>query len=117
MASKKSVEETRRVWLSFDFGVQGDYESLYVWLDEHQAKECGDNVATFTFTYSGDDIVGALLKSIRANVTLRKRDRLYFVRPVGDSLTGSFIHGRRKPPAWQGRAVGLSSYQPPDEDA
>ncbi len=35
--------ENRIIWLSYDLGIQGDYPSLYEWLDKHQAKECGDN--------------------------------------------------------------------------
>jgi hypothetical protein len=31
------------VWISYDLGVQADYEGMYAWLDEHQAKECGDS--------------------------------------------------------------------------
>jgi hypothetical protein len=33
------------IWLTFDLGVRGDYETLYTWLDQRLAKECGDNVA------------------------------------------------------------------------
>ena len=33
------------IWLSYDLGIGGDYESLYSWLDNHEAKECGDSVA------------------------------------------------------------------------
>ena len=36
----------RRYWISFDLGLQGDYDALYAWLDKHEAKECGENVAT-----------------------------------------------------------------------
>jgi hypothetical protein len=36
-----------RYWLSFDLGLQGDYDSLYAWLDKQGAQECGDSVATF----------------------------------------------------------------------
>jgi len=36
-----------RVWLSYDLNIKGDYENLYIWLDAHKAKECGDSMATF----------------------------------------------------------------------
>jgi hypothetical protein len=36
-----------RYWLSFDLGLQGDYDNLYAWLDKQGAQECGDSVATF----------------------------------------------------------------------
>ena len=37
------------VWLSFDLGVNGDYDGMYTWLDAYKAKECGDSMATFFF--------------------------------------------------------------------
>ena len=50
-----------RFWLSYDFGIQGDYSILYAWLDDMGVEDCGDSVATFrfngkpsvTFPYSG----------------------------------------------------------------
>lgn len=30
---------TRTIWISYDLGVQGDYEGLYGWLDTHKARE------------------------------------------------------------------------------
>ena len=43
------------VWMSYDLGVSGDYEGLYAWLDDHNAKECGNSVAwVFSFSYDGD---------------------------------------------------------------
>jgi hypothetical protein len=34
-------------WLSFDLGLQGNYEKLYEWLDDSDSLECGESVATF----------------------------------------------------------------------
>lgn len=54
-----------RYWISFDLGLQGDYQPLYARLDkqdyekpgDHQgAKECGDNVATFVSDKSREQI-------------------------------------------------------------
>ena len=42
------------IWLSYDLGIRGDYESLYAWLDQHNAKECGDSLAFFKFDYTHD---------------------------------------------------------------
>ena len=41
------------VWMSYNLGVTGDYEGLYAWLDEHNAKECGNSVAWFSFSHEG----------------------------------------------------------------
>ena len=37
----------KAVWISFDLGVQGDYEGLYRWLDSFDARECGENLVLF----------------------------------------------------------------------
>jgi hypothetical protein len=30
-----------RYWLIYDLGLQGHYDELFAWLDQHKAKECG----------------------------------------------------------------------------
>jgi hypothetical protein len=45
------ISMKQRIWLSFDLGIKGDYQSLYKWLDARKARECGDSVAYFTFEY------------------------------------------------------------------
>jgi hypothetical protein len=52
-------------WMSFDLGVQGDYEGLYRWLDAQGARECGDNLALFSF---------ASKKDLPAEVKARRRE-------------------------------------------
>jgi len=42
------------MWMSYDLGVKGDYEGLYAWLDDHDAKECGNSVAFLRYEYSAD---------------------------------------------------------------
>ena len=65
-----------RVWLSYDLGIKGDYESLYSWLDKQKALECGDSIATFFW----EDV-----ENIKE-----------------DNNTGSFIVGKRKAAPWDG---------------
>jgi hypothetical protein len=103
----------RRVWMSFDLGVQGDYEGLYAWLDRQEAEECGDNVATFLFRYRGDDAAVDVLSSVKKAVTLTKRSRIYVSRSDGDgkAYVGKFIYGKRKVALWKGYAA-----TGPDED-
>jgi hypothetical protein len=36
----KTVVMKKAVWISFDLGVQGDYEGLYGWLDRLDAQTC-----------------------------------------------------------------------------
>ena len=67
-----------RIWLSFDLGVSGDYERMYMWLDDKGTKECGDSVASLMFTYYGD-LLASLKSEIENAVSLNKRSRVYVV--------------------------------------
>lgn len=89
------------VWLSYDLGVQGDYEGLYAWLDAHEAKECGDGLAAFRFEYSGD-LLASLKSELSAAVSLDKRSRLYVIRLEHGSMKGKFLVGKRKNAPWIG---------------
>lgn len=92
-----------RVWLSFDLGVQGDYSGLYSWLDEHDAEECGDSVATFF--WAGRDLRDSLTKALKKSVKFGKRDRVYLVSNVEGRHIGKFIVGGRKSAPWTGSAA------------
>jgi hypothetical protein len=93
-----------RVWLSCDLQVRGDYENLYVWLDQHDAQECVDNSATFVWNATNparikEEIKDSLIEVVRFD----KRDRVYliFKKEDGD-YSGSFIIGKRKANPWTG---------------
>ena len=64
-----SISMKQRIWLSFDLGIKGDYESLYKWLDARKARECGDSVAYFTFEYP-EDLVTEITNSLYSNVNM-----------------------------------------------
>jgi len=90
-----------RVWLSYDLGVQGDYESLYSWLDGQKALECGDSIATFLWE-DGENIKESIKKSLEARVEFKKNDRVYLIFKTEDTNNGSFIIGKRKSSRWDG---------------
>ncbi len=90
----------KTMWLSYDLGVQGDYESLYAWLDEHAAKECGDSVAHLEYNYEGD-FIESLKKDLAARVAL-KNSRIYVVHRDGERMKGTFLFGKRKAAPWTG---------------
>ena len=96
---------TKTVWLAFDLGVRGDYEGLYVFLAEVNAKECGGNLAVFTFQFQ-DDLIKELKAAIKGQMKFDKRSRLYvmYTKPDGKP-TGKFIVGGRKSPPWAGYGV------------
>jgi len=93
----KKSEVLKRYWISFDLGLRGNYEPLYTWLDNHEAEECGENVATFCSDQSRDRIaaeLSALLDDQPARVYIIRKD-----------IGGRFILGRRrKSPPWKGYA-------------
>ena len=45
LLDRKEYTMKRAIWISYDFGVRGDYEGIYTWLDDHGAIECGDSIA------------------------------------------------------------------------
>jgi hypothetical protein len=73
---------TSTVWISYDLGVRGDYESIYSWLDAHGAKECGDSLAVLTYRHDGqlidklkaDLILDDVQTRIQYLVTFNRRD-------------------------------------------
>ena len=91
------------VWMSYDLGVSGDYEGLYAWLDDHDAKECGNSVAWFSFSHEGD-VLESLKAEIESVVSLNKRSRIYVIYKDKDDgrRKGRFIIGGRKSAPWDG---------------
>jgi hypothetical protein len=92
----------KMIWLSFDLGVNGDYEGMYAWLDEHAAKECGDSMALVQFPTEGD-VVSTVRKDIKKTVKCTPRTRVYMVyRGDGDKIKGVWLIGSRKQAPWTG---------------
>ncbi len=86
-----------RYWLIYDLGLQGHYDQLYAWLDQHKAKECGDSVATFVSNKSRD----AIVKELATILDQEKNPRIYIItRKRG----GKFVFGKRKFAPWTGYA-------------
>ncbi|MFZ0774095.1 MAG: hypothetical protein WCA49_12010 [Candidatus Sulfotelmatobacter sp.] len=92
-----------RYWLSFDLGLQGDYNSLYSWLDKQGAQECGDSVATFKSNKTREQIAIELKDLFEEKGKLR-------VYLIGMQRGGKFLLGKRKRAPWTGYAdVSVSS--------
>lgn len=95
-----------RYWISFDLGLQGDYEQLYAWLDRQDykergdqrgANECGDNVATFVSDKSREQIE----KELKTRLSGQRKPRIYIITTKDG---GKFVFGKRKLPPWKGYA-------------
>ncbi|MGH9432555.1 MAG: hypothetical protein ACRD3T_13520 [Terriglobia bacterium] len=94
------------VWVSFDLGVKGDYEGMYAWLDSHDAKECGDSVACFSYEHPSIDLLQDMKEDLNKNVELdTKKSRIYVVSNVDGKPKGKFIFGRRRNAPWVGVAA------------
>jgi hypothetical protein len=90
--------------MSYDLGVQGDYEGLYEWLDAHGALECGDSFAIVKYQFRRK-LLEELRKELHESVEFTKRSRIYVVYKADDGSTkGVFLVGRRKASPWEGAA-------------
>ncbi len=101
------------IWLSYDLGVNGDYEGMYSWLDTQGAKECGTSVAYLTYTHSGN-LMESLKSEICDIVSLDKRSRVYVVRRDGQKIKGGYLVGRRRGAPWEG--YGEVDTEPEDSE-
>jgi len=98
---------TKFFWISYDFGLKGDYESIYTWLDSHDAKECGDSFAYIKKYSFKSDFIEELKADLSTNVNLKKKDRIYIIYKKDDgSISGLFLYGSRKRNPWEGFASG-----------
>jgi hypothetical protein len=93
----------RLIWISYDLGVQGDYENIYAWLDSHGAKECGDSLAALGYEYTGS-LIEALKTELTEAFSVNKRTRIYVIyRDMAtNKYKGTFIFGGRRAPPWTG---------------
>ena len=98
-----------KIWLSFDLGIRGDYESLYAWLDDHGAKECGAGVAYLQYKYKSDFLT-ELRAELEELLEESRRPRIYVVHSVGKEkgASGRWLLGGRKSPPWSGFGQGDS---------
>lgn len=98
----------KTVWLTYDLGVKGDYQNLYAWLDDHKAKECGNNLAYFHYdidTKNDEDFVAHLREDLEKTINFQPGNRIYVVRKKSEEdngSVGSFIIGKRKANPWEG---------------
>jgi hypothetical protein len=98
----------KTLWLSYDLGVQGDYESLYRWLDQHQAKECGDSLAVLQYPTkpkAKTNWLNELRQELEEAIDINQRSRIYVIYTNDKGkMSGRFLIGNRRAPAWTGYA-------------
>lgn len=93
------------IWLSFDLGLRGDYEGIYTWLDQQEAKECGDSLAFIKYDHDGD-LLSTLKTDLEDAIEITKKTRIYVTFRNQDTgkPKGKFIIGSRKAAPWSGYA-------------
>lgn len=105
MANKK-----KSIWLSFDFGLKGNYNALFTFLDNHGAKDCGNNLAHLELDNPSDATPEKMIENLKSElgeiVLPSPNDRIYAIwRDDADGSTkvkGRFLFGKRKSPPWNG---------------
>lgn len=110
----KTMKKT--IWISFDFGMKGDYDGLYKWLDKNDASERGyglalvKNIEVPGSIKSKDKPDLEFLKYIKnqlsKNVKIGTNDRIYMIwNSVNQNAArGGFLFGNKKPSPWEGYA-------------
>src|SRR5208282_3462013 len=90
---QKAARSKNYVWITFDLGVQGDYEGLYRWLDAHDARECGDSVAFLKKYEHSGDLRDSLQKDLEGSIEINPKTRIYIIHEDSGKLKGRFIFG------------------------
>ena len=112
----------KAIWILFDFGLKGDYKSLYTWLDNYGAIECGQNMAFLKYpsdnvnSESSTSIYENVKKDFTDEVKLSKNDRVYLIYKdeLSSKMKGKWLNGNRKAAPWEGYGK-LESQQTEDE--
>jgi hypothetical protein len=103
---------TKKIWISYDLGIGGDYPGLYQWLDTKGAEECGEGLAFLNFSFDVSNPYGSsseelpktiahfLKEDLSKSVKVDRSTRIYMI--FGN--TGQFIFGGRKSNPWKGYA-------------
>lgn len=96
------------IWMSYDLGVQGDYDHIYAWLDNHGALECGDSMAYFEYEIphkmNDSEFLDTIKSDLEKTISFNPGNRVYVIRydPEENKYYGKFIIGRRKASPWEG---------------
>jgi hypothetical protein len=90
------------VWIYFDLGINGDYEGMYSWLDDHDAHACGDRLAFVRYKF-GDNLFEELKADILNSVDVAQKNHIYVIfKDEAGNVTGKFLVGRRMRAPWVG---------------
>lgn len=97
-----------KIWvmLNYDLGLKGDYQSLYRFLDNHRALDCGNCNAAFEVQVSFDtfdEICEEIRTLLSKEVVFSQTDRIYLtVTDKHKQMRGKFLFGGRRRAVWEG---------------
>lgn len=92
----------RGVWIYFDLGINGDYERMYEWLDNHDAHACGENLAFVRYSYE-ENLFETLKADICNEVDLVPKNHIYVIfKDDPGNVVGKFLFGKRMKAPWIG---------------
>ena len=100
----------RRIWLSYDLGLNGNYAGLYQFLDNIQAVEIGNSAASFMYetrAQNDEELIDILKNELIEHIGNTKNARIYIIRAEKEDgniigVKGSFLLGKRKSNPWKG---------------
>jgi hypothetical protein len=102
----------KTIFITFELGMRGDYESLYKWLDEKKAEERGYGVAIIkeyvidTSIKKDIDFLRLVKKELTQKVSFGNTDRVYMIWNGFENnlIKAGFIYGKAKQAPWTGFA-------------
>ena len=103
---------TKTIFICFDFGLRGDFEGLYQWLDEKEAQERGYGIAVIK-NYSVEaqiktdlDFLNAVKLELSKVLKIGNSDRIYLIWNSfeGNKIKSGFLYGKGKQSPWTGFA-------------
>ncbi|WP_138481994.1 hypothetical protein [Dyadobacter bucti] len=101
------------IFISYDFGMKGDYEGLFKWLDENNAEERGYGIGIIKeYSYDNKSIKTDnefwefVRDELKNKVKLGSNDRIYMIWNSLESnkTKAAFLFGRSKQSPWAGYA-------------
>jgi hypothetical protein len=102
----------KTIFISYDFGMKGDYEGLFKWLDEHNAEERGYGIGIIK-EYSCDrpikkdlDFLKFVRNELKDRIKVGSNDRIYMIWNSFETnkIKAGFLFGKGKQSPWTGYA-------------
>ena len=101
------------VFISYDFGMKGDYEGLFKWLDEHHAEERGYGIGMIkdfqydkTIIKTDLDLFNYVKDELKIKIKIGSTDRIYMIWDSVETskIQAGFLFGKSKQAPWTGYA-------------